>query len=132
MPCGSYVSSESYIPQPQAEKITIGSIDSPAKSALAKRSVPVGAAAAAAGAVVGLAAAAAVGAAAGAAVGAVVGAAAGAVVGLAAGAAVGAAAGADVGAAGCVPGAHAASSDAPITPNVARSAERRLHKVRLR
>src|SRR5438045_7922541 len=42
--------------QPQRESITIGSIDSWPKSALAYRSVPVGAAAVLAGAVVGFAA----------------------------------------------------------------------------
>src|SRR5579859_706060 len=93
-PCGSKVSSASYIAQPQRESITIGSIDSWPKSALAYRNVPVGAAAVVAGAVVaaGLA-------------GATVGAAAGAVVGAAAGAAVGAAA---AGLAGAVVGAAAA------------------------
>ena len=59
---------------------------------------------------------------------AAVGAAAGAVVGFgAAGACVGAAAGGAVGAGAGAAGAHAASSVAPITPNVALSARRRLH-----
>jgi hypothetical protein len=107
---------------------TIGSRDSLEKSADAKRSVPLGAAAA------GLLAGAAVGAAAG--LGASVGFAAGAGVGTAAGAIVGAAgfgasvgfAGAGVGV-GAAAGAHAANSDAPITPSAARSALRRLHSV---
>src|SRR5215472_1485771 len=102
LPCGSNVSSESYIVQPHSDSMLIGSIDSPAKSALAKRSVPLGGPpAAAAGAVVGFGAAvgAAVGAAGavvgfGAAVGAVVGAAAGWVGAGAAAAAVGPGAGA--------------------------------------
>jgi len=105
----------------------MGSIDSPPKSALATRRVPVGAAADAAGAVVGAAAAAAVGFAAAAAVGAAVGAAAGAVVGLGAavGAVVGAAAGALVGA-GAAAGPQAARMLRLATPSPARRRNVRL------
>jgi hypothetical protein len=98
----------------------MGSNDSLLKSALATRSVPLGAAAAVAGALVGAAAGAVVGwaAAAGAAVGAVVGAAAGAVVG--------AAAGALVGAVGAAAGPHAARIETLATPSPARRKKERL------
>jgi len=105
--------------------MTIGSIDSLPKSALATRSVPagaacwVGAAAAVAGAAV--AAAAVVGFAAGAAAGAVVGAAAGALVGAAG-------AGALVAAGGVAAGPQAARIDRLAAPMTARrNTVRRLH-----
>src|SRR5260370_22922730 len=60
LPCGSNVSSASYMAQPQSDSMLIGSIDSWPKSPLAKRSVPLGAAAARGGAVAGLLAGAAV------------------------------------------------------------------------
>src|SRR3981081_2696252 len=62
LPCSSKTSSKSYIAEPHRDVMTIGAIDSLPKSAMATRSVPVGAAAelAAAGAAVGLAAATAV------------------------------------------------------------------------
>src|SRR4030081_1160842 len=43
LPCASTVSSSSYMAQPQADAILIGSMDSWPKSALATRRVPVGA-----------------------------------------------------------------------------------------
>src|SRR5207237_9802130 len=55
LPCSSNRSSKSYMAQPQKDSMLIGSIDSPKKSALPKRSVPVGAAAELAGAEVGAA-----------------------------------------------------------------------------
>src|SRR5437764_11868885 len=73
LPWPSNVSKLSYMAQPQLEVMLIGSIDSWPKSALATRKVPVGAAAALAGAVVGFAAGAAVAAAAGAVVAAAAG-----------------------------------------------------------
>src|SRR4051794_1476161 len=55
LPCASKVTSVSYIAQPHGDAMTMGSIDSPPKSALATRRVPDGAAEelAATGAVVG-------------------------------------------------------------------------------
>src|SRR5579859_7602984 len=99
LPCASTVSSSSYMAQPQVEAMLIGSIDSWPKSALAMRSVPVGAAPDVDGAVVG------------AVTGAVVGAVTGAAVGATAGAAVGATAGAVVGATGVAAGPQAARID---------------------
>src|SRR5438045_499868 len=60
LPCASKVTSVSYSAQPQRDAMTIGSIDSPPKSALATRRVPDGVAVepVVAGAVVGAAAAA--------------------------------------------------------------------------
>src|SRR5579864_5642141 len=101
----------------------IGSIDSPPKSALATRKVPVGAAPEAAGAVVGAAVAAVVGAAAAAAVG--LGAAVGAGVGAAAGGVVGAAAGALVGG-GAAAGPHAARIETLAAASPARRSNVRL------